>query len=521
MARAKGIASFSANFEPQVAGALDARNICWTKADLILATTWEANDGWTYAYKGMLTCVKDDTTSDNNGLYWLKDEDFTEPTNWLMVWGWIAVDLNTAHRETVTGNPHAVTKAEVGLWNVQDVDTTNASNITTGTLPNNVLPPLAIASVFTAANETEQLALTAEEWDTCIRTDELKTYIHNGWSAGTMADWSEILTPTDAVVSVNGKTGVVVLTTWDLAEDTDKKYVTDAMITALTNLQTDLDAKEDVLWNPDVDWKILSSTTEGVRSWISNPQAWADFDWPITIPSNGDEFTGTTPQDLASVFFPSTNPTSDIDADTANFGLYEVWQEFVNPTIKARWHLGGNPAGAFTLVEYFRGTSSGAKIWEDTNPVDNIWVDRDDTFTVSSEQRYTVKFTDDQGRTCESTNLYTFTLPTYGTSVSLTTYTKQSLKASSSSYFSITMVAEDDTNKQVFDYPASWAVIWWVQFYNTVSSSWEWLGGSKAASLWTWTETATTHTVQWNVVSFRRYTHSWAKIGSRQLRFYK
>ena len=41
---------------------------------------------------------------------------------------------NNAHRTTVTGNPHAVTKTEVGLGNVANVDTTNASNITSGTL---------------------------------------------------------------------------------------------------------------------------------------------------------------------------------------------------------------------------------------------------------------------------------------------------------------------------------------------------------------------------------------------------
>jgi len=44
MSRNKGIASFSANFEPQVSAPLDARNITDNKADLILPATWEAND---------------------------------------------------------------------------------------------------------------------------------------------------------------------------------------------------------------------------------------------------------------------------------------------------------------------------------------------------------------------------------------------------------------------------------------------------------------------------------------------
>ena len=40
MARSKGTASFSANFEPQKAAPLDARFITANKADLILTATW-------------------------------------------------------------------------------------------------------------------------------------------------------------------------------------------------------------------------------------------------------------------------------------------------------------------------------------------------------------------------------------------------------------------------------------------------------------------------------------------------
>lgn len=39
-----------------------------------------------------------------------------------------------------TGNPHSVSSAQVGLGNVKNVDTTNASNITSGTLSTDRLP---------------------------------------------------------------------------------------------------------------------------------------------------------------------------------------------------------------------------------------------------------------------------------------------------------------------------------------------------------------------------------------------
>lgn len=100
-------------------------------------------------------------------------------------------------------------------------------------VPTSYLPALALTDVFVVASQVAQLALTAEEGDVAIRTDLNKSYIHNGGTAGTMADWSELLTPTDAVLSVNGFTGAVSLDTGDIPEATDKNYVTDAELTAI------------------------------------------------------------------------------------------------------------------------------------------------------------------------------------------------------------------------------------------------------------------------------------------------
>jgi len=74
------------------------------------------------------------------------------------------------------------------------------------------LPAIAMTTVQTASTQVAQLALTAQEGDVVIRSDENKTYIHNGGTADTMADYTVLATPTDAVTSVNGNTGVVSLT---------------------------------------------------------------------------------------------------------------------------------------------------------------------------------------------------------------------------------------------------------------------------------------------------------------------
>ena len=71
--------------------------------------------------------------------------------------------------------------------------------------------PVALTTIQTAANQVAHLALTAQEGDVVVRSDESKTYMHNGGSAGSMSDYTLMATPTDAVTSVDGATGVVTL----------------------------------------------------------------------------------------------------------------------------------------------------------------------------------------------------------------------------------------------------------------------------------------------------------------------
>ena len=83
-----------------------------------------------------------------------------------------------------------------------------------GKVPTAQLPALAVvAEVHEVADQAAQLALNARpEGTVAIRSDIRKTYMRNSGTAGTMADWSELLTPTDVVTSVNGEFGVITLT---------------------------------------------------------------------------------------------------------------------------------------------------------------------------------------------------------------------------------------------------------------------------------------------------------------------
>jgi hypothetical protein len=78
-----------------------------------------------------------------------------------------------------------------------------------GKVPTSELPDIAISNTSVVVSEAAMLALTAEVGDIAVRTDVNKTFILKTAGASTLANWQELLTPTDAVTSVDGQTGVV------------------------------------------------------------------------------------------------------------------------------------------------------------------------------------------------------------------------------------------------------------------------------------------------------------------------
>lgn len=85
-----------------------------------------------------------------------------------------------------------------------------------GKLDASILPALAITETFVVATQAEMTALSAQEGDLAVRTDINKTFILRQEPATTVGNWQELLTPTDAVQSVNGKTGTVTLNAGDV-----------------------------------------------------------------------------------------------------------------------------------------------------------------------------------------------------------------------------------------------------------------------------------------------------------------
>lgn len=78
-----------------------------------------------------------------------------------------------------------------------------------GILPISTLPALAITDIFEVASQAAMLALDAERGDIAIRSDLNKCFALAAEPASTLANWKELKTPTDAVLSVAGLTGTI------------------------------------------------------------------------------------------------------------------------------------------------------------------------------------------------------------------------------------------------------------------------------------------------------------------------
>jgi len=229
-----------------------------------------------------------------------------------------SVSTNTTHRG-LTNNPHGVDKTDVALGNVPNLDFSNASNITTGTLPSSVLPPVALTTVVVVASEAAQLALTAEEGDVAVRSDLNKSYMQNGGSAGTMVDWTELQTPTDSVLSVNGETGTVVLNQDEVLDGSTyvrtQNDFTDTLIGKLNGIETSADVNN----ISDVNATDLTNAGDSILHYHSSDRARAVHIGTQTANTISNFAAAVKLVKLDDMTTPDDN--TDLNASTSKHGL--------------------------------------------------------------------------------------------------------------------------------------------------------------------------------------------------------
>ena len=132
---------------------------------------------------------------------------------------------------------------------------------------------IALTTVQTAANETAHLNLTAQEGDIVVRSDQNKSYVHNGGTAGTMADYTLLLTPTDAVLSVTTTDGTYI--------DLTPNSAATGAITVTADLSA-VNGTSDTttrFLSKDNTWDVPSYTTDLDHDSLTNYVANEHIDW--------------------------------------------------------------------------------------------------------------------------------------------------------------------------------------------------------------------------------------------------
>jgi len=126
------------------------------------------------------------------------------------------------------------------------------------------------------------------------------------------------------------------------------------------------------------------------------------------------------------------------------------------------------------------------------------------------------------GVTSYITRTITGVYPFFATTTVINAYEKQALASHTANYYEVGMVAETgDGNKQTIQLAEVKGTVTGIQFFNTVSSTWEWLGGSKIDSLITFTLTTLDININGTDVPYRQYTHNGVTTGARLLRFWR
>jgi hypothetical protein len=155
---------------------------------------------------------------------------------------------------------------------------------------------VALTTVQTAADETAHIALTAQEGDVVVRSDENKSYVHNSGTAGTMADYTLLATPTDAVLSVNGVTGAVTA-----------EHIATAIKT-VDGSESGLDA--DLLDGQEGSYYYAASNPDGYTTDINTNQLTT-----FTVSASTDTFETTISQGEDLMFTAGTGITCETTAD--------------------------------------------------------------------------------------------------------------------------------------------------------------------------------------------------------------
>ena len=532
MARNKGIAAFSANFEPQVAAPLDARYVVETQADLISTSTWQAHDGEVYVYNGMLVTVTNDANSSNNGLYYLNNAaQYTQLSSWTKV-GESGATPTTYFDNTTNiiqngsfldgnNNWNVIGDAIISIIDAYGTPVQSRSGkAATVTIPSGTISGIETECILLPNRNYQDIAVQFSIYNHGEGTTNIQ--LVDEFDTIYMTQTVTIDTPFEYLIyaNINGLTGKLYFRVTQEATFSDGHFT---------------------IYDIRIQPHIINVEK------YSNSQPAIVGAAGIPAGSTFNEMTFT--QFMEAFFYPElfgtlTPPSHIFNASVSNGAFFEIGQTIPTINFTSTFNRGSiDPQymsdspyrSGLPNTYYYTGTGLPASV-SSTNLTDNQQITN--YIILSGTQSWTSYIAYDGGvqpkgskgtpfdspLPAGNTSVKTISIigvyPWFGTSVNITTLTKQPLALHTATYYQITVVGETDTDKQTVDFPVAFNAITGVQFYNTISGQWEWLGGSKANSLLLWTITDVQHDVQGTMVNYKRYTHNGVKVGSRQLRFY-
>ena len=178
---------------------------------------------------------------------------------------------------------------------------------TNGKLASSVVPASAITDTFVVNSQAAMLALsTAEVGDVAVRTDINKSFILKAEPYSTLANWQELLTPTDAVTSVNSQTGAVVLTASNVGALADSTKYGKSLSVSGTSVSL-----------KDQDGTTLSTITTQDTTY-SNQSA-SQGGTAVSLVTTGEKYTWDNKQDA----LPTTSTAGNVLKSTSTAGTVQ------------------------------------------------------------------------------------------------------------------------------------------------------------------------------------------------------
>ncbi len=132
-----------------------------------------------------------------------------------------AAEATKASTTALTAETTRAEAAEALLVPLSSVGANNgvASLNSSGQVPSSQIPALAITETYVVASQVAMLALAASVGDIAVRSDISESFVLQTAGASTLSNWVQLLSPPNAVLSVNGQTGVVSLTASEVGAD--------------------------------------------------------------------------------------------------------------------------------------------------------------------------------------------------------------------------------------------------------------------------------------------------------------